>query len=282
MQKLKDPRSFDQGKVKEYHDKLRMPQFNLTDEERNAITTFVLSLTEEQVPLEMQKRLTTEEQKVEKGRTLVKKLNCSGCHTLDGHEGGIRKAMQDDLGAAPPIIEGEGAKVKEEWLHAFLHHPTVIRPWLTYRMPTFNFSDEELKTLVEYFAYQAHQEVSYKGYEAPPTSAEKVQAGKELFEKFQCAKCHQVNTESAAMGSSFLAPDLTLAKHRLKPEWIKNWVKDPQAIQEGTMMPGFFPEGQSPVEDILGGDAQKQIEAIRDYLYQYEPNGSNDNSKKNK
>jgi hypothetical protein len=39
---------------------------------------------------------------------------------------------------------------------------------------------------------------------------------------------------------------------------------------EGTMMPGFFPDGQSPVEDILGGDAGRQIEAIRDYLYTYE------------
>ncbi len=283
MQKLKDPRSFDQGKVKDYHDKLRMPQFNLSEEERGAITTFVLSLTEERMPLEMQRRLTTNDEKVEKGRLLIKKMNCAGCHTLDGHEGGIRKAMEDNIGAAPPVLEGEGSKVKEAWLHAFLQHPTPIRPWLSYRMPSFDFSDEELKALVEYFAFRAHQEVSYKGYEVPPTNPEKIQSGQLLFEKFQCVKCHQVNASSAAMGTSFLAPDLALTKNRLKPDWVKDWIKNPEAIQEGTMMPGFFPDGQSPVEDILGGDAEKQIEAIRDYLYQYEPASvPEDNSKKGK
>ena len=72
------------------------------------------------------------------------------------------------------------------------------------------------------------------------------------------------------MGTSFLAPDLTIAKKRLKPEWVSQWLTDPQTLQEGTMMPTFFADGQSPMPDVLGGDAQKQIEAIRDYLYRYE------------
>ena len=148
--------------------------------------------------------------------------------------------------------------------------PAVIRPWLHTRMPTFGLTEEEAKMLVEYFAYLAHEEVSYKGYELPPPDAEKMASGKTLFDKLQCAKCHQVNASSLAMGSSFLAPDLTLSKRRLKPEWVKQWITDPQVIQEGTMMPTFFPEGQSPVTDIFEGDAVKQIDAVRDYLYFYE------------
>jgi hypothetical protein len=61
-----------------------------------------------------------------------------------------------------------------------------------------------------------------------------------------------------------------MAKHRLKPAWVEDWIKNPEALQPGTMMPGFFPEGQSPSPNVLGGDADKQIEAIRDYLYRYE------------
>ena len=171
---------------------------------------------------------------------------------------------------APPILDGEGAKVHEEWLHGFLQKPVTIRPWLAVRMPTFGLSDEEASTLVQYFAFLAHQEISYQGAEIPETTPEKLQAGKLLFEKLQCAKCHEVNANSAAMGTSFLAPDLTLAKKRLKPDWTKNWLRDPQTVQEGTMMPTFFSEGQSPVEDVLGGDAERQIEAIRDYLMRYE------------
>lgn len=270
MQKLKDPRIFDEGKERSYYDKLRMPQFNFSDEEIDALTTFVLSLSQEQIPLQMQKRLDLKEQQTEKGRLLVSKLNCTGCHALDGKPGSLRE-YTEDKGNAPPVLDGEGAKVQEKWVHEFLRSPVTIRPWLHVRMPTFGLSDEEAKTLVEYFANLAHEEVSYKGYEMPTVDAQKRASGKLLFDKLQCIKCHQINAASAAMGSSFLAPDLTLTKRRLKPEWVKKWITDPQVLQEGTMMPTFFPEGQSPVTDVLSGDATQQIEAIRDYLYAYEP-----------
>ena len=73
------------------------------------------------------------------------------------------------------------------------------------------------------------------------------------------------------MGTSFLAPDLTMAKRRLKPDWVIHWIQDPQKLDPGTMMPTFFTEGEdSPIPDVLGGDSKAQIEAIRDYLYRYE------------
>lgn len=31
-------------------------------------------------------------------------------------------------------------------------------------------------------------------------------------------------------------------------------------------MPTFFPDGQSPLPDVLGGDAKMQMTAIRDYV----------------
>ncbi len=80
------------------------------------------------------------------------------------------------------------------------------------------------------------------------------------------------------MGTSFLAPDLGLTKKRLKYHWVEQWLTDPQALQSGTMMPTFFSEGQSPIPDVLNGDAKTQIEAIRDYLYVYET--SQDSQKK--
>ena len=259
-----------------------MPQFNLSEDQIDALTTFVLSLTEEKVPMEMQKRLDLKEKETEEGRLLVSKLNCNGCHALDGKTGLLRE-LNEDKGNAPPVLDGEGAKAQEKWLHSFLKSPAPIRPWLTYRMPTFDLTDDETTTLVHYFANLSHENISYQGTVLPETSPEKVAAGKELVEKLQCMKCHQVNADSAAMGTSFLAPDLILAKHRLKPEWVKKWLTDPQVLQEGTMMPTFFADGQTPIPDVLGGDTNTQIEAIRDYLYQYQSGSdSADSSKTNK
>jgi len=268
MQKLKDPRIFDHGKIKGYYEKLRMPQFDLTDEEREALTTFVLSLSEEQIPMPARKNLDLDEVRLEKGRLLVAKLNCQGCHALDGKPGTLRE-LTEDKGAAPPILDGEGAKVQEQWLHEFLRSPSTIRPWLTHRMPTFGLSEEELDTLVFYFHHLADQHISFNPHTIPAADGAALKDGQTLFDTFQCVKCHQVTPEAAAMGSSFLAPDLTLTKQRLKPEWVKEWMRDPQKLQEGTMMPTFFADGQSPMPDIMEGDAEKQITAIRDYLYRY-------------
>ena len=59
------------------------------------------------------------------------------------------------------------------------------------------------------------------------------------------------------------APDLTMARQRLNPNWILKWLKDPQKVQPGTKMPSFYPGGP---DDILGGKEDLQIEALRDYL----------------
>jgi cytochrome c2 len=269
FQKLKGPRIFDQGRVRAYHEKLRMPQFDFTDEEAQALTTFLLSLQKAEIPLQMQKRLTIKEQQVEAGRLLVSKLNCQGCHTLDGKEGLVRSIIQD-LGNAPPILDGEGKKVHEVWLYHFLENPTTVRPWLRYRMPTFGFSGGELTSFVQYFNHLSEVEPTYAGTEIPESTPEVLEAGHKLFKTFQCIKCHQSKPDPA-LSASFLAPDLVMAKDRLRPEWVIDWLKDPQAIQAGTMMPTFFPEGKSPLADVLEGDAMKQIKAIRDYLMIFTP-----------
>ena len=62
-----------------------------------------------------------------------------------------------------------------------------------------------------------------------------------------------------------------MAKDRLKPAWVIEWLKDPQVLQTGTMMPTFFPDATTPLPAILGGNAEQQIKAIRDYLWTYRP-----------
>lgn len=269
FQKLKHPRSFDQGKVKTYQEKLRMPEFGFTDEQANSLVTFILSLREENIPVSMQRQLDLRDQEVERGRHVVAKFNCQGCHTLDGVEGRIG-ALTEDKGNAPPTLEGEGKKVQEEWLYQFLHNPTTIRPWLKYRMPTFGFDDAHLNALIKYFGGVSKEEVSFSPNKNPEVSPEHFRSGRELFIKFKCIQCHQPG-ESQGMTASFLAPDLVISKDRLKANWVLDWLKDPQALQPGTQMPTFFPDGTSPVQDILGGDTEKQIESIRDYLWKLTP-----------
>lgn len=271
--KLKNPRIFDQGKVKTYHERLRMPNFDFSDEQAEALTTYLLSLQKVYIPMEMKKNPDMRETQIEQGRLLVEKFNCAGCHAIDGKEGVLR-SLADDLGNAPPNLQGEGGKVKADWLYHFLDEPTTIRPWLHYRMPSFDFSEEQLNTIVEYFRNLDEVHDSFKR-EAETENPQMVEHGKYLFETLQCINCHKSNPDPGMM-ASFLAPDLVHAKQRLQPAWVIEWMKDPQALAEGTMMPAFFPDGFSPFQDILDGDAMKQMEALRAYVWHlgHEDNGS--------
>jgi hypothetical protein len=175
----------------------------------------------------------------------------------------------------PPIITGEGKKVQEPWLHDFLKNPSTVgepnseRPWIPTRMPTFRLTDEEISRITKYFLGLSNQELELRDYRSFQPDPALLPVGKSLFTDFQCLKCHPALTSSQKPGEvdiSDLAPNLTKARDRLKPEWIVEWLADPNKLQAGTRMPTFWPDGQSPEPDVLAGDAQKQMIAVRDYI----------------
>ena len=160
--KMRNPRIWDREKIKKPYDKLKMPNFYFTDEEAKALVTFLLSRKDKNVREDMQIAYDrTPAGKIAKGRALVHELNCIGCHTIEGNHANIQQYYRDDpsLGDAdpttarfqPPLLWGEGAKVQHPWLHKFLNHVVMLRPWLNVRMPTFYLSTEDATTLVEYF-----------------------------------------------------------------------------------------------------------------------------------
>ncbi|KAB2836056.1 MAG: c-type cytochrome [Candidatus Brocadia sp.] len=176
---------------------------------------------------------------------------------------------------APPLLHGEGKKVQPEWLFEFLKKPFDLRPWLDIKMPTFSLPDEEATGLARFFAeieneaypfeyisetkkeYLAAKEAVSPGY---------LVAAKRLFESkdVNCILCHVKGEKMPEGDKTGWAPDLMLAKRRLKPAWIKRWLIDPQSIQPGTKMPKFFRDGE--FQDYIPGTPEEQAEVIKDYL----------------
>ncbi len=289
--KLMEPRIFDAGKSKRHEELLKMPKFHFEEKEADAIVTAIMSMTKEVVPLVAQKQLSAEEKLVERGRRLVRNFNCQGCHQV-GDKGGAIKAMITDrletsggdalqaVALSPPMLYndkskiGEGARVQTPWLHGFLQDPSNhIRPWLEVRMPTFGFTEDQTNAITQYFA--SLDKVSYP-YEAKPTSdPTMVAAGKQLFEKWQCVKCHVVSGKLPNQEPANMAPDLAKVPSRLRADWIERWLTEPTKIQPGTRMPTNFPTdpSENAFPEILGGDQKKQIEAVRSYLLTLGPGG---------
>lgn len=271
-QKIKDPRIFDMmpdmksTKVKTPEEKLKMPNFQFRDDEIKSLVTFLLGLTKDKIGPELKRNLSPKEVAIEEGRRIVKQFNCQGCHILENTGGNIRNVIPDP-GFYPPMLEGEGEMVKTDWLFNFIKAPSKIRPWLKVRMPTFNLTDADINSLTRYFAYSSNQDFPYKHYEYE-FPREHITTGKLLTDDkhFQCFRCHIAGVAPPGREAADLAPDLSLAKTRLKPDWIARWIDDPQKFRPGTRMPTFFPDKQSPYANVLGGNADNQIQALRDYV----------------
>jgi len=96
-------------------------------------------------------------------------------------------------------------------------------------------------------------------------SAAKVEAGRLLIGKkaFGCISCHDlVNIPNTGTRG----PDLALTPERVRYDWYRRWLEQANRMQPGTRMPSVFTNGVSSVENVLGGDADAQSEAMWAYL----------------
>jgi mono/diheme cytochrome c family protein len=269
--KLKNSRVFQTDRIVQ-----KMPVFAFTDDEITSLRMFLLSETKDEPDKRYVQEFDKKQQNIETGRRITFQYNCQQCHQLEKLGSYISATLSpDDVAFMPPIITGEGKKVQEPWLHDFLQGPSTvgqsnsIRPWMKIRMPTFSLTDDEFTKITKYFLGLGNQELEMRDYKAYRPDPVLLPVGKSIFTDFQCLKCHPAGNATPKPGersTNDLAPNLTKARDRLKPEWIVDWLADPGKIQEGTRMPTFWPDGQSPLGDVLGGDARKQMMAVRDYV----------------
>ncbi len=249
----------------------RMPQFDFSDEEALALLTFLKGQTGERaaLPRELVPGLDGPKLAVLTGERLVFWNGCRNCHEVEGRGGVIRDLFnEDNQSYAPPILTGEGAKVQPPWLYGFLKAPSPLRPWLKLRMPTFHFSDDDAGTLVKYFASASRQSFPYFTLELQPLQPARAAEASKLFGALQCTKCHVVGKLAPKQDPRSAAPDFLLARQRLRPDWIPLWLRNPNALMEGTRMPSFWdpdPEVAAPHRSF-GGDKRAQQEALRDLL----------------
>ena len=199
--KLHDPRIFDKGRVLQPRTKLRMPNFDFSDEEVERLLTALMSFQREIQPPAAMPAQSARYDNLGVGRTLVHRRNCVGCHIIEGDGGDFLKLVADpSLG--PPRLTPEGARVQPDWLYAFLRGPITIRPWLSVRMPTFGLDDQNLNGVIRYFGSISNSIGPFQTHEVMRGRRTKGRA-KQLFELLKCQQCHVLG---AIPGSADVEP----------------------------------------------------------------------------
>lgn len=254
------------------------PVYSLSDTEAHALTVALLGLSDEQAadrhaPVGATPT-GTQALDLARGRRILARYNCRGCHRIEGHGGGAftgREAKPPLTmlpSGLPPDLIHVGARLQAPWLYDYLADPgrRKTRPWLKIRMPTFGLSEVESNALVRYFAARDARPL----FAAEPTSPRPkigLAVGRVVFGMLQCGDCHRPESEESSMPQ--LAPDYAQASSRLRPEWVTSWILDPESWLPGTAMPAnFLPDdAEEPGSSYLIGSINTPIFAVeRDRL----------------
>lgn len=221
--KIHDPRSFGPG--------LKMPKFTLTDPQIDALSTALLAQTDRAAGFPKELILAAKHPSDyhpggDAGR-LMEDLRCLTCHSINGNGGDMA-----------PDLSREGSAVQRAWLEQFLNNPNTLRPALIRRMPKFNLSQGEIRTISDYIltAYQAPG-MDSQTLDPHALNTDAAARGKQLFySKYGCNSCHIADYKN---DKGYVGPALASVGNRLTPVWIYEWLKDPNALRPGTIMPNF-------------------------------------------
>jgi cytochrome c2 len=294
--KMVNPRIYDHGVARSDRplERLKMPRFGFTPDEARDIAMFLVGLVNDPVPAPSLFNPDGRQRDIIRGRQVIRRYNCQGCHVIEGEGGDVWPAIEK-VNWRPPDLLGQGRKTNPPWLFKFMKAPDFVleyspegqdrvRPWHTIRMPTFNLSDEEARAVVRYFAalsrvtpdFESEQPDTLlgKGEGYPKTfevkdpndatgerkvkreAKDPLGEADTLFEVYACKSCH---SEDPNIPIENRAPNFRHTMNgRLRGPWIETWLWGPYKLQQGTKMPTFFgrkePKPQSVGEDYFKAD----------------------------
>jgi cytochrome c2 len=244
-----------------------LPHFSLSAAQSRALTTALRALQAPTPPpaLSAEQRVTAK----------FEQLNCYACHEWRGR-GGVEPARAasfatsevaaeslGELGRLPPRLDQAGRKLTERWLKKLLWDGGGgVRPYLTARMP--RYGEPAVGELVAWLGEACRpatpQEIDTSGAKGHQRSA----AGRQLIGTgtggLGCVACHGLLDREP---SGVRAVNLTATAQRLRPEYFKALLLDPQGVQPGTIMPPLFAGRES---------ADKEIESLWTYLRELDQN----------
>jgi len=179
------------------------------------------------------------------------------------HEGWVRQHYAS-LPVAPPVLYEQGRKTRPEWLFQWLKQVHTLRPHIKVRMPQYDFTDAEVGAIVHYFAAHDGEPWPFQPEERLAENLDMVAIGHQVYlETVKCNLCHPAGDSMPTNSNqSAWAPNLALAQQRLKVDWVKRWLRNPQAIYPGTLMPNNFylDEGEKLTPTL--GPAEKMEEYV--------------------
>jgi len=150
-----------------------MPAVKVGDDDIDALTMYMLSLTGERLSAYYVSMKTIPG--VDAGKRLFEEKGCIGCHSLGGVGGKVG-----------PALDEVGKRRSPDWIVAHFRNPQAVTPGSV--MPRFDFTEHEIRALTEFLLSKTDPTVV--GFLQIPSLMTPVDRGKAVFRKYGCAGCH--------------------------------------------------------------------------------------------
>jgi cytochrome c len=172
---------------------------------------------------------------------------CAGCHAhiIDGT---IPAHVHDPAGVQyyleTPSLAQLGRMLRPSWIASFLREPVKVRSHAVEWMPRLRITDGDAQDVAAYLTSNAPA----LDAGSPRGDAER---GKQLAVAKGCLLCHEFTGASRGTGDPTVpsvppavlargiarAPDLRLARDRVRQDTIVRWIMDPSSVRKDAVMP---------------------------------------------
>lgn len=194
--------------------------------------------------------------RADEGRRLVRKYGCFGCHVIPTFEQ-VGKVGAELTGYADKEVDRLDFGLRQDvrrtwraWTDTKLRDPRGYRDDL--KMPDFQLTEHERLSLLTYLASLSEEKPPPEYLRELPPAVPYRPEGRfgELAAELNCLVCHAIRGQGGS-----LAPDLTREGSRVRGDWLRRFLDQPNAIR-------LFLEERMPRFRLSRGD----IDVLATYI----------------
>lgn len=235
---------------KDYNPHTRMPSLRLSESEARSIMSFLMQQGKALPADSGLRQALASAEVIAKGREIVNKRGCYGCHAIKGFENAERIGPEltpfalktpNEMFFGDTLNKDAPVKVEdtwEDWTRNKLKAPNVYdTDRVKHLMPTFNWRDpKEIEALLVFLKGQDKVKAKAPWYQEWDARVQAMSRGAYLADMYNCNACHIIEGKGGTVRAhiqveSLAPPNLASVGRKVKPDWLFHFLQNPTPVR---------------------------------------------------
>jgi mono/diheme cytochrome c family protein len=233
---LKNPRDFSPHTA--------MPSLRLSDHEAAALAAYLSTMGTKHDDPNIEQIIAKPEE-IAKGKSLIRKYGCFGCHEINGMEKESRIGVELTTFGTKHLDElffGDRTDIPDTWDAWTFHKLQNPRIYATadveQLMPNFEFQDKDIYNLRVFLASLIEDKIPERYRDTNDMERQQeIVAGRRMVNYYNCVGCHIIEQRGGYIrrfyeqNLNFAPPILNGEGQKVQPEWLFGFLQAPTQIR---------------------------------------------------